>query len=171
MFPKRKVVRLEGKALADLVKRIYERDGGCCVRCGMGVPEGTKPHHEPFKSQGGQDIEEDMFLLCGGCHQMRHISPGYMQSIKEFLVKRKVELYGARAGNSGDVESVRAERRNDNDRDAGAQCQNTERKVVSNRSKKAAGKQRKPTKVGVKKVSSGKTASTRSIKSKSRPDT
>lgn len=72
MFPKSRAVRLHGPALKKLVQAVYERDKGCCVCCGRYVEEGVKSHHEPPKSQGGQDIEENMVTLCNECHYKRH---------------------------------------------------------------------------------------------------
>ena len=72
MIPKHKQVRLKGKALADLMKSVYERDGHCCVVCGRWVEDGHKAHHEPAKSKGGQDVIEHLVLLCDKCHYTRH---------------------------------------------------------------------------------------------------
>lgn len=72
MIPKHKQVRLKGKAMLALVKTVYERDQHRCVNCGKYVYEGHKPHHEPPKSHGGQDVLENMVLLCYDCHYKRH---------------------------------------------------------------------------------------------------
>lgn len=72
MFPKQKKVRLKGKAMSDLVKAVYERDRHKCVYCGVWVEDRRKFHHEPPKSQGGQDVIENAVLLCDMCHYNRH---------------------------------------------------------------------------------------------------
>lgn len=153
MFAKKKTVRLTGKTMADLVKFIYERDGGCCVRCGRYVAEGTKPHHEPFTKQGGQDRKEDMFLLCMGCHQMRHFSSnGYGIIIRDFLMKLKGKLYGETDNSTNG--SVQVDSRND---DVGNQknlSRITRSKIVSSRAKKESGCKTKPAKSSPKKVRS-----------------
>ena len=56
MMLKTKKVILTGKKQRLLHEEVYQRDGGCCAICGAPVPEGVKAHHEPPKSQGGQDI-------------------------------------------------------------------------------------------------------------------
>jgi len=82
-FPKKKPIRLKGKKLHDLYKRVYERDRGRCVKCGYPIPEGTIPHHIIHKSQGGEDTEENLEMLCEikwdengnilpGCHRKEH---------------------------------------------------------------------------------------------------
>lgn len=81
-----KPIRLKGEKLRKLCRAVYERDEGMCVYCGRYVEQGAKPHHEPPKSRGGQDIAGNMVLLCYNCHQERH--GGELQNkIKEFLEK------------------------------------------------------------------------------------
>lgn len=64
MIPKIKRIRLKGKALKKLCEEVYRRDDCLCVNCNSFVEPGVKPHHEPLKSQGGQDRLEDMAMLC-----------------------------------------------------------------------------------------------------------
>ena len=91
MFPKYKSVRLVGEALRRLVMRVWDRDEGLCVVCGRWVEEGTKPHHEPPKSQGGEDIEGDLLLLCDFCHYERHHGRRSREVKEEILeVKRRL---------------------------------------------------------------------------------
>ena len=71
-FYKHKPIRLKGKKKIDLYKQVYERDGGCCVKCGRYVPPGTIPHHKVFKSHGGDDTLENLELLCMDCHRRIH---------------------------------------------------------------------------------------------------
>lgn len=72
MIPKVKRTRLKGRPLIKLYEAVYERDSGLCINCGTFVEPGTIPHHEPLKSQGGQDRLEDMAMLCNDCHYARH---------------------------------------------------------------------------------------------------
>lgn len=74
MMLKTKKVILTGKKQRLLHEEVYQRDGGCCAICGAPVPEGVKAHHEPPKSQGGQDIKENLIMLCQECHAQRHFN-------------------------------------------------------------------------------------------------
>ena len=72
MTPKVKRIRLKGEPLRRLCEAVYERDDCRCVKCSRYIEPGVKPHHEPLKSQGGQDRLEDMAMLCNDCHYARH---------------------------------------------------------------------------------------------------
>lgn len=87
MFPKEKRIRITGKKIKDLNTRIWARDNGVCVICGYYVDPDEKFHHEPPKSQGGQDIEENGVMLCYSCHNQRH---GGKNSIE---IKNQCEWY------------------------------------------------------------------------------
>lgn len=47
-------------------KKVYERDGGCCVWCGS--PDGQPNAHYIPRSQGGLGIEKNILTLCWPCH-------------------------------------------------------------------------------------------------------
>ena len=86
MIPKIKRIRLKGKAL----KKLW-RDDCLCVNCSSFVEPGVKPHHEPLKSQGGQDRLEDMAMLCNKCHYLRHNSAEGVEMgkrVKAYLAKK-----------------------------------------------------------------------------------
>lgn len=72
MIPKTEIIRLKGKALKDLNDLIYERDGGCCVLCGRGVPYDSKFHHILFRGHSGSDVKENGVTLCLDCHKKAH---------------------------------------------------------------------------------------------------
>lgn len=72
MIPKRKQVRLKGKAMLELVQAVYERDQHKCVNCGRWVEDGHKPHHVCYKSHGGGDTLDNLVLLCPECHYQIH---------------------------------------------------------------------------------------------------
>lgn len=59
--------RTKACAITPKVKRkVYERDGGCCLICGLqGLPEA---HFVP-RSAGGLGIEENIITLCRNCHR------------------------------------------------------------------------------------------------------
>ncbi len=48
-------------------KYILERDGGCCVVCGL--PDSRDIHHIVFRSHGGTDEYANLCTLCRRCHQ------------------------------------------------------------------------------------------------------
>lgn len=87
MMLKTKKVILTGKKQRLLHEEVYQRDGGCCAICCAPVPEGVKAHHEPPKSQGGQDIKENLIMLCQDCHAQRHFNAPreYKAKCKEYL--------------------------------------------------------------------------------------
>lgn len=87
MMLKTKKVILTGKKQRLLHEEVYQRDGGCCAICGAPVPEGVKAHHEPPKSHGGQDIKENLIMLCPECHAQRHFNAPreYKAKCREYL--------------------------------------------------------------------------------------
>lgn len=51
--------------------RIFERDSFTCAYCGKQYPPESPPlhaHHRIFKSQGGQDDDENLAACCFSCH-------------------------------------------------------------------------------------------------------
>lgn len=85
---KREKIRLKGKALKQLNELIYERDSRHCIICEHYIEDGVKAHHEPLKSQGGQDIESGMLMLCNFCHVERHTgsdTQDYKERCEEYL--------------------------------------------------------------------------------------
>lgn len=70
-YPKRKPLRLKGKKLYDLYDRVFDRDNYLCVECGSNQLD-RAPHHKIFKSQGGEDTEENLVTLCVKCHGLAH---------------------------------------------------------------------------------------------------
>ena len=93
MYPKEEIIRLTGEPLRRLNMQVWDRDEECCVVCGRWVPDGTKMHHEPLKSNKGQDREQDMFCLCLDCHHERHFGKRCEEIEKKVLAVRG-RLYG-----------------------------------------------------------------------------
>ena len=72
-YPKNKPVRLKGKKLTDLYKKVLERDNYTCQdKCCPGGFPIDPPHHIVFKSQGGGDTEDNLITYCRHCHGLRH---------------------------------------------------------------------------------------------------
>lgn len=68
-----KRIRLKGKALQQLFARVLERDEYTCQN--IDCPGGFHidiPHHIKFKSQGGEDTEENLITYCRHCHSLAH---------------------------------------------------------------------------------------------------
>lgn len=90
---KKKQGRLYGDDIRILNDEIHDRDNHCCICCEAYVDEGVKFHHEPPKSQGGQDLLENGVLLCYSCHNERHFGDN-SQKVKEHCINYLKMLYG-----------------------------------------------------------------------------
>ena len=86
---KHKKTRLTGKSLAALNKKIYDRDGGCCIICGAYIQPGEKFHHV-WQAADKEDVEEKGVMLCGKCHHEAHFG----EKVKEIREKCKEYLRG-----------------------------------------------------------------------------
>jgi len=73
-FPKRKPVRLRGKDLQALVRKVMQRDGWQCRNRECQERRHLSVHHVIPRSQGGEDVEENMITLCiPNCHDPIHM--------------------------------------------------------------------------------------------------
>jgi 5-methylcytosine-specific restriction endonuclease McrA len=55
---------------------LYEREGGCCARCGGGFHSRyMHVHHRKLRSQGGADDEFNLVIICPRCHEWAHRNP------------------------------------------------------------------------------------------------
>ena len=50
--------------------RCCSRDGWRCQCCG--TRSNLEVHHKEFRSQGGDDSEENLITLCFACHSLLH---------------------------------------------------------------------------------------------------
>ena len=66
----------------EVKRKVYERDNGCCIMCGVPVYEGAASAHVIPRSRGGLGIEENIVTLCLECHR------AYDQS------KQRLTMYG-----------------------------------------------------------------------------
>ena len=66
-------LRLDAASYENLTERILHRDGWRCQCCGTMSNLGV--HHKQFRSQSGNDSEENLITLCTCCHGELHI-PG-----------------------------------------------------------------------------------------------
>jgi hypothetical protein len=83
--PKPKPRRVDAGPDKATVKIVWERDGGCCVRCGLGLSRADRGdrwsvHHRRLRSAGGDNSLSNLIVLCGhgtaGCHGLVHSRPG-----------------------------------------------------------------------------------------------
>ena len=73
ILPKRPRVRLQPEAYRRLHRRVLERDGWRCQRCG--VMANLEVHHQQYRSRSGNDDETNLITLCGDCHRAAHGLP------------------------------------------------------------------------------------------------
>ena len=70
MLRKVKRVKLGQQIYRRLMKRVLERDGWRCQRCGS--LENLQVHHKMKRSQQGDDALENLVTLCAHCHIAEH---------------------------------------------------------------------------------------------------
>ena len=68
--PKRPPIRLNDAEYARLHRQILDRDGWRCQGCGSSV--NLEVHHRRFRSQSGNDAEDNLITLCSRCHAEVH---------------------------------------------------------------------------------------------------
>jgi len=69
---KQMLVRLGNREYEDLRKRVLRRDGWRCQFCGSMT--NLEVHHQQFRSQSGEDSEDNLITLCSNCHSPIHTS-------------------------------------------------------------------------------------------------
>ena len=68
--PKLSRLRLDPEAYETLRQQVLCRDGWRCQICGS--RSNLEVHHQEFRSQGGDDSEENLITLCTVCHANTH---------------------------------------------------------------------------------------------------
>ncbi len=68
--PKRARVRLDTEHYDHLRKQVLRRDGWRCQACG--TRSGLEVHHKEFRSQAGDDSEQNLITPCSACHATVH---------------------------------------------------------------------------------------------------
>ena len=63
-------LRLDPVAYESLRQSVLRRDGWRCQSCG--VMTNLEVHHQQFRSQSGDDSEENLITLCSVCHSAIH---------------------------------------------------------------------------------------------------
>jgi len=70
ILPKQPRVRLDPELYERLRVRVLRRDSWRCQCCGS--RSHLEVHHKGFRSQGGDDSEQNLITLCAGCHSLAH---------------------------------------------------------------------------------------------------
>ena len=70
MLKKLKRIKLGKQVYRRLMKRVLERDGWRCQKCGS--IENLQIHHKIRRSQQGNDSLENLVTLCAYCHMEEH---------------------------------------------------------------------------------------------------
>jgi len=70
MQRKIKRIKLGKQIYRRLIKRVLERDGWRCQKCGS--LENLQVHHKIKKSQQGSDTLGNLVSLCAHCHMEEH---------------------------------------------------------------------------------------------------
>lgn len=67
---KKKRIKLTNKKYRELAEKVLKRDCNRCQNCGCYTE--SPPHHIVYKSQGGDDIIDNLVTLCWRCHRAVH---------------------------------------------------------------------------------------------------
>ena len=70
ILAKNRRLRLDAKSYRALHRRVLERDGWRCQNCGR--MQNLQVHHLEFRSQSGNDEEQNLITLCAECHARMH---------------------------------------------------------------------------------------------------
>jgi len=75
VLKKAKRIKLGKQFYRRLMKRVLERDGWRCRKCGS--LENLQVHHKIRRSQQGNDCLHNLVTLCAYCHMAEHAQLGY----------------------------------------------------------------------------------------------
>ena len=67
---KRPRLMLAPEAYRELCRQVLERDRWRCQSCGSS--ENLQVHHVKWRSQLGDDSEQNLITLCSSCHRSCH---------------------------------------------------------------------------------------------------
>ena len=68
--PKHARLRLDPGPYEQLRNQVLRRDGWRCQLCG--TMSNLEVHHQEFRSQSGDDSEQNLITLCSACHATVH---------------------------------------------------------------------------------------------------
>jgi 5-methylcytosine-specific restriction endonuclease McrA len=78
MLKKVKRIQLGKQAYRRLLKRVLERDGWRCQKCGS--LKDLQVHHQTYRSRQGNDSLANLVTLCAYCHMEEHGQLSYSQA-------------------------------------------------------------------------------------------
>lgn len=78
--PKRKE---RGRIKSQTYAKVIERDKHECILCGSG--HNLQCHHHIYRSRGGTGTEDNLVMLCVGCHHLAHSSKAIREKIGVYL--------------------------------------------------------------------------------------
>ncbi len=89
-------VRLDCEQYEQLHEEILRRDGWRCQLCG--ALSQLQVHHLQFRSQSGEDNEENLITLCRNCHEMLlwvdHRSCFMQKLMRHSDIRTTLNIYG-----------------------------------------------------------------------------
>jgi len=65
------LLRLDPVSYESLRQQVLRRDGWRCQSCG--TMSNLEIHHRLFRSQSGEDLEDNLITLCVSCHEGVHL--------------------------------------------------------------------------------------------------
>ena len=65
-------LRLDRGLYEQLRNQVLRRDGFRCQSCG--TKSSLEVHHKEFRSQSGDDSDQNLITLCSACHRIVHHS-------------------------------------------------------------------------------------------------
>jgi 5-methylcytosine-specific restriction endonuclease McrA len=68
--PKPAPLRLDPVSYETLRQQVLRRDGWRCQLCG--TMTNLEVHHKEYRSQSGDDSEQNLITLCATCHAIVH---------------------------------------------------------------------------------------------------
>jgi 5-methylcytosine-specific restriction endonuclease McrA len=68
--PKNPRLRLTPELYEDMRQQVLRRDGWRCQNCG--TMSNLEVHHKEFRSEAGDDTDENLITLCATCHAGIH---------------------------------------------------------------------------------------------------
>jgi 5-methylcytosine-specific restriction endonuclease McrA len=68
--PKQPRLRLDPELYEQLCREVLQRDGWRCQSCGS--LKNLQVHRREFRSQSGDDSEQNLITLCRDCHLTLH---------------------------------------------------------------------------------------------------
>ena len=93
ILPKQPRLRLDPELYERLREQVLRRDGWRCQSCG--ARSNLEVHHKEFRSQGGDDSEENLITLCAGCHEAKHRRRATFRSNHDLLpVMNQLKISG-----------------------------------------------------------------------------